>query len=136
MEDVEERDMALEFRERVGQVVIKKSQPLASAGNHFARLPDFARIDIVSGNGRLKAALAQVKWEETDAATDVEERFGRSAQQLVSGTKDMVAAQFARDIPLEPALWEKGGNAGASLLVGSGLRLPVFHLRRIFGLPD
>ena len=100
MQDIEKRDVPLELRQRMKEVVLDEAQLLAFARNHFARLPDLAAIDIIAGDGRTKAAFAQVKRQQPNAATDVEERLPRALQQLVSRAEDLVAPKFAADVTL------------------------------------
>jgi hypothetical protein len=136
MQDVEERDVSLEFRERMNEVVLDKAQLLTFARNNFAGLPDFAAIDIVAGDNRLKPAFAQVKRQQPDAAADIQERLVRGVQQVVSRAEDYIAPKFAPDVTLQPALRKERGDARARFFVGRGDGWLVFHLLRIFALPE
>src|SRR5205085_9744717 len=99
-------------------------------------VPDFSRIDIEAGNGLRAAALAQIKREQADAATDIENRLIGPTKKFVGGRKNRIAAQFALHIGTQPPSRKPRRDVRTGRLVPSRFVSRVFHLRRIIALPD
>ena len=136
MEHIEERDVSAKLRNRFPNILLVKTDVAIAISRRISGVPDFSSIDIESGNGLRTAAFAQIKREQTDAATNIENRFIGPAKKFVGCWKNRIAAQFALHIMTQPASWKSRGDARTRQFVFTRFLWRVFHLLRIIALPD
>ena len=136
MKHIEKGNVAGENRNRSPDVLMAQIDvPIGGRGDG-ASLPDFPLIDIETQKRLLATAFAQIKREQAEPATDIQDRLLRAAKELVRGRINGIAPQFAPHITTQPARWKMGGDAGARRPMFADLVSPVFHLLRIIALPD
>ena len=136
MEHIEEHDVAAKLRERFLRILLVKTDIAIAISRRISGVPDFSRIDIEPGDRLRAAAFAQIKREQADAATDIENRFIGPTKKFVGCWKNRIAAQFALHIMTQPASWKSRGDARTRRFVFTRFLSPVFHLLRIIALPD
>ena len=136
MEHIEEHDVAAKLRERFLRILLVKTDIAIAISRRISGVPDFSRIDIESGDRLRAAAFAQIKREQADAATDIENRFIGPTKKFVGGRKNRIAAQFASHVGTQPPARKSRRDARARGLVCAYFLWRVFHLRRIIALPD
>src|SRR5438045_781334 len=136
MEHIEERDVAAKLRERFLRILLVKTDIAIAISRRISGVPDFSRIDIEADDWLRAAAFAQIKREQTDAATDIENWFIRSVKKFIGLRKNRIAAQFALHIMTQPASWKSRGDARTRQFVFTRFLWRVFHLLRIIALPD
>ena len=136
MEHIEERDVAAKLRERFLRILLVKTDIAIAISRRISGVPDFSSIDIESGNGLRAAAFPQIKREQTDAATNIENRFIQSVKKFIGLRKNRIAAQFALHIGTQPPSRKPRRDVRTGRLVPSRFVSLVFHLRRIIALPD
>ena len=136
MEHIEERDVAAKLRERFLRILLVKTDIAIAISRRISGVPDFSRIDIEADDWLRAAAFAQIKREQTDAATDIENWFIRSVKKFIGLRKNRIAAQFALHIGTQPPARKSLRHARARGFVCAYFLSRVFHLRRIIALPD
>lgn len=136
MEDVEESDVARENRQWLLHVVEAKLDVLIMFRGDFAAVTNLARINVQSEQRLPAAALAKIKSEQTNAATDIEDRILGRPEQFIRGWINLVVPQFAPHIMPQPALPELRGHARTRTFVVRRVSYRGFHLLRIIALPD
>jgi hypothetical protein len=136
MQDIEERDVAGKSRDR-GLNILKAQFHIAiTFGRDLTSVTNLARVDIQTEDRLGAGALAQIKRQQSNAAPDVQDRFGGRTQQLVRGLINPIAAQLAANVAAQPALGKLRGHSGTRALVVGCVSSPGFHLLRIIALPD
>ena len=136
MEDIEERDVSLKLRDRFLDILLVKTDVPVATSRDIIGVPDFSRIDIESGDRLRAAAFAQIKREQTDSATDIENRLIGTTEKFAGRRKNRIAAQFALRIGTQPPSRKPRRDARRRRLVCSRFVSRVFHLLRIIALPD
>ncbi len=136
MQHIKKHNIPGEMREQSLNVLVTKIDVLVVVLRNALSLSDLARIQIKSEDRLPATALAQIKRQQTDTASDIENRLGRAAQEFVRGGINGIAAQFAAHVAAEPTLGKLRGDPGAGRPVFARVASPVFHLLRIIALPD
>ena len=136
MQDIKESDVAGENRQRPLHIMQAKFDIFVLFRGDFAPVTDLSRIDIQSEHRLPAGALAEIKRQQTDAASDIQDRVPGRAQQFIRGRINLVVAQFAADIMAEPALLELRGHSRTRIYMVRRVSYRGFHLLRIIALPD
>src|SRR5688500_13992677 len=136
MEDVEESDVALKNRQRLLHVVQAELDILISFRGDFTAVTNLARIDIQTKHRLPATAFPEIQPEQTNAATDIQNRILRLPQQLIRGRIDLVVPQFPPHVMPQPALPELRRHARTRTFVVGRVSYRGFHLLRIIALPD
>ena len=82
MEHIEKSDVAGENRHRFLHVLKAKLDIFVRCRGDVASLPDFPRIDIEPEDRLPAPAFAQIKREQTNAASDIQDRLLRAAKTV------------------------------------------------------
>lgn len=136
MKDVEERNVPAKIRRRALNILAAKLNIFIMLPRDLGPVSNFARIQVHSENGLRKAAFPQIKTEQPDSASDIQDRLRRGMEQLPSGTVNLVPAQLAAHVAAQPTLPESARHPGAGFVVPRIRSAQVFHLLRIIALPD
>jgi hypothetical protein len=133
---IEKRNRTGKGRERSLNILRAKLDIFVTLLRNAHPLPDFPCINIQSQDGLPAAAFTQIKREQANTASDIEDRIVRAGKKLIGRRINRVVTKFAPDIAPQPALGKLGGNAGTRTLMFSSIAGEVFHLIRIIALPD
>src|SRR6478672_3959167 len=136
MQHIEERDVTGKIRDRGLDILKPKLDVAIMVGCNPGAVTNLARID-VEAEDRLRAgALAQIKREQSDSASDIENRFGGKSEKLVGRRKNPIAPQFAAHVMAEPLRRKLGRDPRTRVFVFRYVSFQGFHLRRVIALPD
>jgi len=126
MKQVEKHNVAV-LPDRIANVLLDKVQVgITTSADRFGT-PDLAPVPIDANDRRLKISLPQIEGEQSDAATDIEERIVRSLQQVKRRPKDRIEPKLAPGIDAQPPFIEVRRHPGAGAFVFRGRGVSVIH---------
>ena len=98
MQHIEEDNIPGEFWERLLNILVTEIDVRVVSPRDALALLDLSGVQIETEDRLVATAFAQIKREQTDAASDIEDRLARTAQEFVGRRINWIAAQFASGI--------------------------------------
>jgi len=136
MQHIEKDNVSREFRERLLNILVTEVDVRIVSLRDPLALLDLSCVQVETEERVPAPAFAKIKPEQTNAASNVQDRLAQVAQKFVGRRISRITTQFASDIAAQPELRKLRDHPGASRLVFVLLGWPVFHLLRIIALPD
>lgn len=136
MEHVEESDVPRENRQRFPNILKAQLDIFIARRRDLRPVSDLSLVQVQAEHGLPALAFPQIKGQQPDAATDVQDGILRRTQQFIRGGVDLVVAYFAPHIMAEPPLRELRRDPRTRIFVFRRVFCLRFHLLRIIALPD
>jgi hypothetical protein len=136
VQHIEESDVSAKFRERVLRILMTKFDIVVRRFRDPRTLSDFSRVHINSQDRLAASAFPQIKRQQPDTASHIEDRLRGRTQQLPRGRINFIPPQLPAHIAAKPRLREASSDARTRIFVISRVSSQGFHLLRIIALPD
>jgi hypothetical protein len=136
VQHIEERDVSAKLRERVLRILMTKFDIVVARLRDPRTRPDFSRVHINAQDRLAASAFPQIKRQQPDTATHIEDRLGGRTQQLKRDRINLIPPQLPAHVAAKPRLREATSDARTRIFVISRVSSQGFHLLRIIALPD